>query len=221
VRLKPPSAPLSIFHVQESAMYQHPTLKIIRDEHASLAAVLRSIALLIAELRRRDAPFDFAALRAMLFYIDAFPESEHHPKEHDFLFPKLRGRCPELADTLDRLDREHGMSQARVRDLEHQLLELEMMSGGDGSEARRVRFEEAMAAYIASYLDHMRCEEMVVLPEAERVLSAADWLDVDAAFMRNRDPLTLREPDDRFRPLFKKILLALPAPIGVGPALAS
>jgi len=58
-----------------------------------------------------------------------------------------------------------------------------------------------------------------VLPLAERVLSAADWTDLDAAFMKNRDPLTHREGDDAFRPLFKKILMTLPAPLGLGPAM--
>jgi hypothetical protein len=37
--------------------------------------------------------------------------------------------------------------------------------------------------------------------------------------MHNRDPLTHREGDDAFRPLFKRILMTLPAPLGLGPAL--
>jgi hypothetical protein len=65
----------------------------------------------------------------------------------------------------------------------------------------------------------MRIEELEVLPLAERVLSAADWIELDAAFMKNRDPLTHREGDDAFRPLFKRILMNLPAPLGLGPAM--
>ena len=37
--------------------------------------------------------------------------------------------------------------------------------------------------------------------------------------MQNRDPLTYRDGEDEFRPLFKRILMTLPAPLGLGPAM--
>jgi hypothetical protein len=58
-----------------------------------------------------------------------------------------------------------------------------------------------------------------VLPLAERVLTAADWAELDAAFTRNRDPLTPGHADDAYRPVFKRILMTAAAPIGLGPAL--
>jgi hemerythrin-like domain-containing protein len=73
-------------------MYAHPTLSIIRDEHSALSAVLRSISLFLSEHHRRGTLPDFAVLRAMLFYIDEFPERLHHTKESRLLFPKLRDR---------------------------------------------------------------------------------------------------------------------------------
>jgi len=51
------------------------------------------------------------------------------------------------------------------------------------------------------------------------VLAESDWLELDAAFMQNRDPLTHRLGDDSFRPLFKRILMTLPAPLGLGSAM--
>jgi hemerythrin-like domain-containing protein len=200
-------------------MYAHPTLSIIRDEHSALSAVLRSISLFLSEHHRRGTLPDFAVLRAMLFYIDEFPERLHHTKESRLLFPKLRARSGEIADVLDRLDRDHVRSEAAVRELEHELLGLEMMIDAPDGHARRERFEESMKDYIASYLEHMHIEESMVLPLAERVLSAADWGELDAAFMQNRDPLTRREADDNYRPLFKHILMTLPSPIGLGPAM--
>jgi hemerythrin-like domain-containing protein len=197
----------------------HPTLRIIRVEHSTLSAVLRSIDLLLAECRRRGIPPDFAVLRAMLFYIDEVPEKLHHPKESALLFPKLRERSVALGSVLDRLDADHAQSQAAIRALEHDLLALEMMSEASDGEARLLRFEAAMHSYIGSYLEHIRTEELQVLPLAERVLTEADWAELDAAFMHNRDPLTHSEPEDEFRPLFKKILMTLPAPIGIGPAM--
>ena len=199
-------------------MTPHPTLRIIRDEHSALSAVLRSIGLLLSESRRHGVQPDFTVMRAMLFYIDEFPEKVHHTKETALLFPKLRERSAALAAVLDRLDADHATSHAAVRELEHDLLELEMMSDAADAETRRLRFEAKTHAYIASYLEHMRTEEIEVLPLAERVLTEADWAGLDSAFMQNRDPLTHREADDEFRPLFKKILMTLPSPLGLGPA---
>ncbi len=200
-------------------MHAHPSLSIIRDEHSTLAAVLRSIGLLLAEHRRRDTLPDFTALRAMLFYIDEFPERLHHPKESELLFPRIRERCgDEQAEVLAALDADHSRSQQAVRDLQHELLGVEMMSESRDAAGRRDRFEASMNLYIASYLDHMRTEEKVVLPLAERVLSAADWAELDKAFMENRDPLTRRDGNDAYRPLFKRILMTLGAPLGLGSA---
>jgi|KBSMisStandDraft_5_1062788.scaffolds.fasta_scaffold24291_5 hemerythrin-like domain-containing protein len=197
----------------------HATLRIIRDEHSSLSAVLRSIGLLIAERGRHGLAPDYRALAAMLFYIDEFPEKVHHTKETALLFPKIRARSTEAAAALDRLDADHARSHRAVLDLQHDLLALEMMSEAADAPARRARFEDEMHAYIAAYLDHIGVEEAEILPLAERVLSPADWAELDAAFMHNRDPLTHREGDDAFRPLFKRILMTLPAPLGLGPAL--
>ena len=200
-------------------MSAHPTSMVIRDEHSALSAVLRSISLLLNEHRRRQTLPDFAVLRAMLFYIDEFPEKIHHTKESELLFPKIRARSAEAAEVLDRLDADHAKSAVRVRELEHELLGFEMMNDGPEGAARRTAFESAMQDYIDAYLDHIGTEERVVLPLAERVLSAADWAELDTAFMKNRDPLTRRHGDDAYRPVFKRILMTAAAPIGLGPAM--
>ena len=84
-------------------------------------------------------------------------------------------------------------------------------------DTRRGAFEGACIRYVNFYLDHMRTEEMVVLPSAEKRLSEADWAELDEAFATNRDPLTAKYPaDPAYERLFAQILLKAPAPIGVG-----
>ena len=190
---------------------KHPSLTIIRDEHAALAAMLRSLPMLLREYRRSGRPPDFEVLRAMLFYIDEFPERLHHTKETDLLFPALRRRSEEAREVLDRLDRDHARGEASIRELEHALLAWEVLG-----EPRRAAFEEAVERYIAFYLDHMRVEEQQVLPLAERVLTADDWSTLDAAFAANRDPLTGHPADDVYKPLFRRIVMQAPAPVGLG-----
>ena len=201
-------------------MHAHATLSVIHDEHSVLSAVLRTIGLLLGEHRRRQTLPDFAMLRAMLFYVDEFPERLHHTKESQLLFPRIRERSSgELAEVLDGLDCDHARSQKAVRELQHELLGLEMMNGAADGQSRRLHFEESMKEYIASYLEHIHTEERLVLPLAERVLTAADWAELDAAFMQNHDPLTRRDTDDPYQPLFKRILMTLAAPLGLGSAM--
>ena len=190
---------------------RHPALDIIRDEHQALAAMLRSLWLLLQQSRREGRLPDFGVLRAMLFYIDEFPERLHHTKESELLFPLLRERAPELVPVLDRLDGEHAAGERTIRALEHALLAFEVMG-----EPRREAFEQMADRYINGYLAHMSCEEHDVLPAAAKLLAPADWVDLDAAFAANRDPLTGHPPDEPYRELFGKIVKMTPAPIGLG-----
>jgi hemerythrin-like domain-containing protein len=193
----------------------HLTLTVIRDEHQALAAMLRSILLLLQQHRRQETLPDFSALRAMIFYVDEFPEKRHHKQESELLFPKLRARSPLFRDVLDRLDEDHARGERAIRDLEHSLLAFEMMG-----EARREAFEKAAQRYVDFYLTHMALEEQTILPLAEQVLRPEDWAELDTAFARNRDPLTGHPPADEYRALFSRIVNSVPAPIGLGKALS-
>ncbi len=191
----------------------HATTRIIRDEHAALAAMLRSILMLIDRHRRDVTLPDFGALRAMLFYVDEFPEQRHHRKESELLFPKLRARTPLSRDLLDKLDDDHSRGEHMIRELEHALLGFEMLGA-----LRRAAFEQAAQRYVDFYLAHMALEEREILPLAERMLTARDWEELDEAFAENRDPLAGHEPEPDYRALFSKIVGRVPAPIGLGSA---
>ncbi|MDN3918769.1 hemerythrin domain-containing protein [Roseateles violae] len=184
------------------------TLQIIRAEHGALAAMLQTLAL----MARQPRP-DFAALRAMLFYVDEFPERLHHPKETELLFARLRALAPQARELLDRLDADHGRGERAVRELQHALLAYELLG-----EARRLDFEARALRYVDGYLAHMALEEREVLPLARRLLKPADWAELDEAFEANRDPLTGHAPDAVYQALFTRILNLVPAPLGLGPA---
>lgn len=191
---------------------QRGALQVIRDEHASLAAVLKAI---VQMLRRGpgDAPEAFFdVMRAMLFYIDEFPEKRHHPKESDVLFPMLARCAPETMEVIHRLELEHLGGHARVRELQHLLLAWELL--GD---AHREEFTEAARQYVQFYLDHMKVEETKLLPAAQRCLAGADLAQLDAAFQENPDPLGPGERASKYDRLFTRIVQHAPAPIGVGP----
>jgi hemerythrin-like domain-containing protein len=188
------------------------TPRIIREEHKALGAVLRTLAMVVRDARHRGREPPYRALRAMLLYIDEFPERLHHVKESGMLFPRLR-ECTDEADAvLDRLDRDHHGGEARVRELQHKLAAWEFL--GDG---RRGDFEQALDSYVSFYLEHMRIEEAEVLPVAERCFGDADWLILDRAFGAHRDALTGAQPEAPYVELFRTIVTITPAPFGVGP----
>lgn len=190
----------------------HATLRIIRDEHASLSAMLRSMLMLLTRGTGDDPDTFFNVLRAMLFYIDEFPEKQHHPKESNLLFPKVVRVAPETMATVERLERDHMGGEVAVRELQHQLLAWELL--GD---EHRMAFEEAARQYVTFYLEHMRLEEEVILPAAERGLNLIDWQELDAAFGANRDPLNRNSAQDStYDRLFTRIVMKAPAPIGLG-----
>lgn len=190
----------------------HESMRIIRDEHAALAAMLRSLSMMV-QRGPGDAPDQyFDVLRAMLFYIDEFPERQHHPKESDLLFPKLVRAAPHVMPAITRLEQDHMQGEAAVRALQHHLLAWELLG-----ESRREGFEAAARSYVAFYLEHMRLEEAIILPEAEKSLDAADWLALDAAFAANRDPLTGSSPHNPlYDRLFTRIVMTAPEPVGLG-----
>lgn len=188
-----------------------PALQIIRDEHAAVAAMLRSL-LQMVERGPGDSPMRFFdVLRAMLFYIDEFPERLHHPKESDLLFPKLARVAPELMPVIQRLEADHMKGENRVRELQHLLLGWELLG-----EARQPAFATAAQEYVRFYLEHMQLEETQILPAALARLTEDDWTQLDAAFAQNRDPLAGGDHDPTYDRLFTRIVMKAPAPIGVG-----
>jgi hemerythrin-like domain-containing protein len=190
-----------------------PALQIIRDEHTAVSAVLRSLLQMIECVPDDEPERYFDVMRAMLFYIDEFPERRHHPKESDLLFPKVARAVPQLMPVIRRLEDDHLAGESRVRELQHLLIGWELL--GD---SRRETFQKAVREYVDFYLSHMRTEETEILPAAINTLSAADWDELDAAFRQQQDPLVTGSHDPVYDRLFTRIVMKTPAPIGVGPA---
>lgn len=185
--------------------------RIILDEHRSISAVLSGLKDLARLAQDPKLKPGFDALRAMIYYIDAFPERMHHPKEDRHLFAKLLERNPSARALVESLQSEHVQGASLVRDLEQALLKFEEL-WPKGAEA----FATAVERYARFHWDHMRREEHQVLPLCDAAFTAADWAEVHAAFAGNEDPIAdLRQSD--FSKLFQRIVSLAPEPVGLGP----
>ena len=185
-------------------------ITILKDEHRSISAVvsgLKELARMVHEAVERP---DFRVLRAMLRYIDEYPERLHHPKEDRYLFARLLQRAPAVKALVDELQHEHVEGAKKIRDLERDLLFME-----DRWPVGSRNFREAVDRYAHFHWDHMRKEEEALLPLAEKHLTKDDWDEIAGAFQGNDDPIAdLRQKD--FQVLFTRIASIAPAPVGLG-----
>jgi nucleotide-binding universal stress UspA family protein/hemerythrin-like domain-containing protein len=181
-------------------------IAIIIDEHRSMAAVIHGLKYLIGKVREDGRPPDFGLLKAMLGYINAFPNALHHPKEEDYLFRKLQARSVGMGEIIADLERQHIDDRHMVKDLEQTLKQWEAGAPeGPGS------FAQAVENYAQALWKHMSVEEKEILPAARRHLTADDWAEVAEAFGKNGDPRFGAEPDEGYRKLFARIMNLAPS----------
>lgn len=184
------------------------------EEHSSLAAVLHAMSVLVREVRQHDKRVDPKVFRSILYYLDVFLEREHHHKEEAVLFPRIRQRTRDADAVLDQLACEHESGEGAIRDLEQAFLRYE-----EHGSTEFPAFADAVDRYIERYREHMRKEERELMPLAQRVLNAQDWIDIEAAFASHRDPLAGASPETSHDQLFTRIVMLVPAPLGLGAPL--
>ena len=189
-------------------------IRIIMDEHQSLAAIIHAIRLMIREVGVGRLAPDFKLFKAMVHYLDAYPEKRHHPKEDQFLFGPLKARTTEGADALARLEAEHGLAEARI-----QALDAALQGYAEGAPDGFEAFSDAFETYADFYRKHMLLEEREILPLLKRHFTADDWARADAGCQATPDPMSgtrTADGDEDFRRLFSRLVAATPAPLGLG-----
>lgn len=193
---------------------QQQALAIIRGEHQTLSAVIDALRHVADDMALRKLTPDYKLLWSILYYIEEFPETLHHPKEDQVLFPAIRRRSRDIDDTLDDLGRQHENSRPHLDVLKTLLGRME----ADIPNALE-EFAAKVSTYAAFHFRHMSQEESVVLPKAGEVLTAQDWQDVASAFAENNDPMQAKAATDSawFRQFFRRIVTLVPEPWGVGP----
>jgi hemerythrin-like domain-containing protein len=188
-------------------------LAIIHDEHRSLGAVLHGLKFLVREMSEKQVKPEFPLLWSMLYYMDAFSERLHNPKEDVYLFARLRERTHEADEVISTLMRQHAEGGNHIRQLEQTLGHLEAGIPNSMEELSKVTDTLVEDAW-----QHMALEEKIVIPLAKKYLTQDDWIEIAKAFGENGDPRFGIDADHEFRDLFSRIVNLAPPPIGVGPA---
>jgi len=187
-------------------------LNTIRAEHRSLGAVINNMKALLVEIREERMKMDFPLFWSMVYYIDAFPNRLHHPKEDDWLFSRLQQRTSAANALIEELQRQHHEEPVALGNIRRDLGNFE--AGLPGGLETLI---QTVGVYAETTWKHLRTEEHDMLPLAEAHLTPADWDDIATAFASNADPLTGQNDTEAFSLLFHDIVRKTPAPLGLGP----
>lgn len=176
-------------------------LATIQDEHRSIAAVLHALHHVAGAMKSGESTLDSRLVRSAVYYLRAFPEALHHPKEEMYIFTRLRGLSPELDGTLDELQRQHAEGATLLNVLDEALAAYERQQPESPAQLR-----EALETLAVAQWQHMKTEEVVILPAAREHLSESDWKEIAEAFGRDGDPRFDAEDDADFRKLFTRLM---------------
>jgi hemerythrin-like domain-containing protein len=186
-------------------------LNTIRADHRSLGAVINNMKALLEEVRQERMKMDFPLFWSMVYYIDAFPNRLHNPKEDDWLFSRLQQRTAAAHALIEELQRRHHEEPAALGDIRRDLGNF--AAGLPGGLETLI---QTVGLYAEATWKHLRTEEHDMLPLAETHLTAADWDDIATAFGKNADPLTGLNEMESLSLRFHDIVNKTPAPLGLG-----
>lgn len=155
-------------------------LNIIRGEHRNIAQALACLDIATRDLRGSETKPDLELLFTVLYYMRLFPGRLHHPKEEHYLFAALAHRDPDTRKTIDKLLQEHEAGEHALATIERALKHYDRHYP-DGLDA----LEIAVRDYLDLERRHMKNEEEVLFPMAERSLTDEDWGEIDNAFAKN------------------------------------
>lgn len=189
---------------------KHTAIRLIEDEHRSLAAVLRAADHLVSKALSTGAAPDFTLLRAILYYLREFPQRRHHRNEDQVLFARIKARTHEADAVIAELEDEHHRGEELLLGLSVAL------DNWEASAADAQAFTFVLSAFTRFYYAHMEKEESRVLPAAERALSNEDWHEIHAAFESHEDPMFGKDTAEEFRGLFSRIIRLAPPPDNSG-----
>ena len=155
-------------------------LRIIQGEHRNIAQTLACLDIATRDLRGPETKPDLELLFTVIYYMRLFPGRLHHPKEEHYLFAALASRDPRAKEAIDELIREHEAGEDALATIERALKYYDRHYP-EGIEA----LETAVHDYLYLERRHMKKEEEVIFPLAERNLTDEDWAEVDNAFAKN------------------------------------
>ena len=153
----------------------------LQREHRDLARLMAVLDRQVMVLRDGGPP-DHGVLRAVLRYLNNYPDLLHHPKE-DLVYRRLLRRDPDATALVRDILREHATLEALTADFADLIDRHEQGAAAPGAVERMARDLAAL------YRHHIAVEEAELFPRALVKLRDSDWAEIDAAISAVADPL--------------------------------
>jgi hemerythrin-like domain-containing protein len=168
------------------------------EEHSNFARLLD---VLEGELEafHWGAKPNYRLMLDVMSYMTQYPDRFHHPSE-ELAFRKGVERNPRLKGAVASLGEEHTKLLQRGESL---VLRLEAVL--NEAILPRADVEASGLEYIRCLRRHMRREELEVFPAIGRLLTAADWMEIDRAIACRPDPVFGPKALAKFRTLRRQI----------------
>jgi hemerythrin-like domain-containing protein len=166
-------------------------IEALLREHRDLELLLAALGRQIHVFAEGGSP-DYDVVRGVADYLLEVPDRSHHPKE-DIVFARLVEAHPHRALAISGLRREHralGRGAAWFAETINALL--------NGSDIPRAAIVAAARSYVTAQRRHMREEEQTYFPLADRLLSASDWLAIEAELARRSDRASVQRAEQAF-----------------------
>ena len=165
----------------------------LRADHANMSRLFDLLDREMAVFHEGDQP-NFDLLLSLIAYMSAYPDACHHPKE-DLVVERLRRRDAEAARSIDPLIAQHTKGARLTREFA-ELLDNVVHD----VEVPRETFERMAREFSTFNRSHIAHEEADFFPLAEKLLTEADWAEIDAA-IAGADPLFGPEIEEHYRAL--------------------
>jgi branched-chain amino acid transport system ATP-binding protein len=189
-------------------------LDIISAEHRGMWRLTAALDSIGHDMQQSGAHAPAQVIIMMLDYLSSYVDRMHHPKEDEYLFRLLRKYGTQADAEIDRLQVEHAEEPQRLAALRRLAAAV-----AQGDQASRPAFFEGLDRFTDNLRAHIRAEESIVMPMARKMLSTADWQEIDAAFLNNDDPLFGTNAKTEFAELRARLVALAPDPVGLGGSL--
>ena len=163
----------------------------LHQEHRTLSKLLD---ILDRELNG-DAPADVELLHEVMEYLRTYPDQYHHPKE-DLIYQALIRHDQQMSPAIGDLEAEHEELAVLTQELA-QVVEQARAAGpadADGLTALGRTF-------LDYYRQHIAKEERWFFPDAERMLEAREWSELESRVTDATDPIYAGGVSERLRSL--------------------
>lgn len=190
-------------HIRGHAAHER-VANLIRGEHHEYAEVIDFLRHLLERIARGYCEADFPLLSVLLYYLDSFPRTLHHPKEDRYLFSAIRRHAPVFRPALDDLEAEHEADPDSLAGL-YRLLVLAQAGAPDAMS----RFAQAVEGY-ADFLRRHMAKEEALLDDASLELSPEVWEAIAAELQKDAESTVGAARAHEFALLHRRIVNLLP-----------